>query len=472
MPPQSERQRESLLEASVLAVIAAAAIAFVGFFYDRYILGPDRLSRWVAVMLIFIGVCTFVSIGLYFLNRVFDIKASTVRALVRGSLARGVRREYSRLVQQWMKFIQHGPDSHIWRIRSALAKEYIAQEMRDLSGAGDLDNRRWTPERLATHAPEGRPLVITSFVRYSQMVKALVSAAADTTRHKRSTIVCVTTLSISLEKWFNFDDRYGCINPDWDAYLSFLQSEVNRAPTTKTIIARVLLVKEPTARDSRDLLRAEDKVRADLKKWIWVTLEEDNPDSTSQKSPELKAVAFSERATILEKVKALPGVNGGSVDRLAQATLEDNKSYVILPRDAFPECPPVHHKGRFSSLGDEFIRCFHTERPDGEHHAYYAFVDPEKKFVSTWDHNTASVPVDIFYVGLLESDGEVGEDLCKMSDRITPLFCLGARPPDQHVQTIYLYLLDLYRCPAHFEGVRKYVTELLGRARPLRELMQ
>ena len=452
------------------AAVAAVAIAVGLEIHGKYVATSDVISKRVALLLVALAFVMAGIITLYFLLGIFDIKGFIRKGAIRFYFARSAKRPYSQLVRRWMKFIQNGPDPRIWRIRSAIAKEYIEQERCDLSGAGDLKNRRWNEDDIKEYVPEGRPLVITSFVRYSQLVKALVGAAARSRQDKRSTIVCVTTLSISLEKWFNFDERYNCINPDWETYLTFLRSEVKKAPTTKVIVVRILLVKGPSAKDPYGLLRSEPELRDDLGRWIWLTREGDNPDPQSQKPAELMPTASAAKVLLFERLKALPGVDKGVLDRLASATL-NNASYVILPRESIPDSQVRQYNGEFAKLGDQFIKYFHTLRPDGGHHAYYAVVDPGK-FTPDWGVNTAPVPVDIFYVGLLDGDGGAIDDPAGAADRITPLFCLGARPPDQHVQTVYLYLFDPYKCHAHFQGIHKHVKELLGHAQPLHELMK
>src|SRR5260370_33757087 len=114
MTPQLQRRPGSHLEAIVWAILFAVLIPALVGLYTRYILGPDRLSRGVAVVLIVLGVAACLSIALYSLNLMFDIRGNTSRALARRFFARDVKRHYSRLVRGWVRFIQHGTDPHIW----------------------------------------------------------------------------------------------------------------------------------------------------------------------------------------------------------------------------------------------------------------------------------------------------------------------------------------------------------------------
>jgi hypothetical protein len=460
---ERHRNKAELYLAIILAIVALVAELLI----FRLMLRTDEVpARWRplvwAVLVFFLAAAS-----LWFFVKVTSFPRWLRNQFTRFRLAFLTDWRYTKLARRWAQYVTHGSDPQVWRLRAALANQYAEQERDDLSGDGDLRHRRWKEPDLSRYNPEGRPLIITSFIRYSKMVKALVEAAQKT---KGQTILCVTTLSMTLEKWFNFDERMHCKHPEWEDYLSFLRAELRES--NNVIFARILLVHEENKSSRLVDLRPESELKRELDSWVWLTRPvTDNPLGIASGS--LMPVTLERGRSILEAVKNQfnkDSSNCSVIKKIEDTLAAEKEPYIILPRTEFVGQPNYNQGGYFSRLGNEFIENFHMTMEGGGHHAYYAPVDPNAYLPKYGGNNQPPYPLDLFFVALVESQNP--EDLNtpdKLKNSIRePLFCLGAEMPKNDLYMVYLYLLDNYtNSKINFPEIVKYVKGLLGKCQPL-----
>jgi hypothetical protein len=84
---------------------------------------------------------------------------------------------------------------------SSVFRKYMDEEARDISG----------------EAYDGRRVVVTNFVAYSSLVRALVDETAH--RFDGQHIVCFTTLTMPLPRWFNYIESKAIADPDQPRYV-------------------------------------------------------------------------------------------------------------------------------------------------------------------------------------------------------------------------------------------------------------
>lgn len=467
----------------LLALILAIATGFLIYFWDKTLQAlkesPQVDSKQLLHFWDLVRLCVVVSVALFGVWVFLDLMSATRvwrrrrarrrrRDIERKELANGGRNHFRQLANSWAEYVTYGPNPRVWRLRAALANQYAEQEGYDLSGAGDIRHRRWIDEeKILAHKPEGRPLIITSFIRYSKMVKALVEAAQET---KGQTILCVTTLSMTLEKWFNFDETLHCMHPEWEVYLDFLRKELREV--RDVIFARILLVHEKDKFSKFVDLRSESDLKRELDSWVWLTRPATD-DPRGVVGGNLIPVTLEKGRSILEAVKGAFETNrekSSAIAKIEDTLAADKQPYIILPKTEFAEKPAYNQGGYFSRLGDEFITNFHMTMEGGGHHAYYAPVDPNIYLPTYGGNSQPPYPLDLFFVALVESQNP--EDLStpdKLKNSIRePLFCLGAEMPKNDLYMVYLYLLDNYKnSRINFPEIVKYVKNLLGKCQPL-----
>lgn len=411
--------------------------------------------------------------GWWFLDKVTNLPKRLRNVVVKSGLTNSAKKEWSHLVSTWLNYIRQGNEPHFWRIRTAIAKQYIEQEELDLSGKGDIILRKFhllSKEDRKHRNPEGRPLIFTSFVRYSGLVEAMVKTAVDHQRkHKNSIILCVTTLSMGLEKWLNFDDQAHAIYPEWEKYLQFLRTTFKSFPNT--ILARIVLVRDHNRSNSRVNLRTIANLNSELRNWVWLTKKTpDYPEFSS--ATVLEPVNSEKRISILERLKtqfSQDSPQQNSISELELYTPHGRDSYLILPRDKFPARPADIVGGEFVELGKAFISTYHSKKKADGYHAYYSLVEPDD-YVPDPATDDPPYPLDLFYIAMVNPEGQPTDNMddLKQLDR-TPLFCLAARP-DEELHMVYLYLLDPERCPRSFASIENYITTKLNAHQPLATL--
>jgi hypothetical protein len=135
---------------------------------------PETINKAHLVYFFYSLIFLIIAGGLWFLISFINI--TPLPKLLGTELKRFIvswktEKQFERLAFKWGEYAKQGHRRLIWQIRAALAREYVDQEINDLGGYGDLSHRRWVEEKIRSLHPEGRPFIITSFVRYSKMVK-------------------------------------------------------------------------------------------------------------------------------------------------------------------------------------------------------------------------------------------------------------------------------------------------------------
>jgi hypothetical protein len=448
------------MQAQLYALSGLIAVSIIGYLllYEgdvpswRYVIWSILIS-WLIIT------------GWWFLDRLTNLPKRLRNKVVCFRLTDSAKKEWSHLVSRWLNYIRQGNEPHFWRIRAAIAKQYIEQEKLDLSGDGDIIFRKYhlLPEEDRKHRnPEGRPLIFTSFVRYSGLVEAIVKTAVDHQhKHKNSIILCITTLSMGLEKWLNFDDQAHAIYPEWERYLQFLRTTFKGFPNT--ILARIMLVRDPNRVNNRVNLRTIGELKNELRNWVWLTKKgPDYPEFSA--ATVLEPVNSEKRISILERLRARfpqDSPQQNYIGELEQYTPHGRDSYLILPRDKFPVCPTDLVGGEFGELGKAFISTYHSRKNTDGYHAYYSIVEPSD-YIPDPTTDDPPYPLDLFYVAMVNPKGQpmVNADDLRQLNR-TPLFCLAARPDDE-LHMVYLYLLDPEKCPRSFASIENYITTKLN----------
>ena len=460
----------------------AIIFAFVGLVAEiltvRLMLSSDEIPQEWHPLIWAITIFFPFSLGLWFLVKATSFPTRIRNRLSRIYLTQLTRDRYSTLVNSWVKYVKKGKNPNLWSIRAAIAKEYVIQEKDDLSGHGDLTNRGYTDDNLRDwarkgHPREGRPLIITNFLRYSQLVESLVNASLRGRKYKDTTVICITTLNMSLEKWFNFDDKAHCMNVQWDGYLEFLQNLLGKE---HVILSRILLThqRDKPASNSRIALRSADELSDELKSWIWLQKRDLQGRYNEPLPMDLRALTPKERREVFASLERdFPQHATALIAREQYYADRDRASYLIIPHSANINLPTDDIEGGFSILGEEFISRFHTKiKNSNHHHGYFAEVDP-KIFIPIFTSPFPPPPSDLFYVGLVQPlrEGDVDVDLKTLKNRIDPLFCIAARTDEAIHHVAYLSLLDEMHCPKNLQEIQTYLNDLIENCRPLKELM-
>jgi hypothetical protein len=424
-----------------------------------------------------------VPVGLFFAVKLFmPFKFKFLVAAQRYYVSAQVRKNYYVLARGWGKYVTKGNFLSSWRIRRAVAQEYRQQEEDDLSGHGDLMNRGYSNEDLDryynTGQPrEGRPLIITNFIRYSKLVEAVVRAALATRTNVDHTVLCITTLNMSLEKWFNFDETSHCIHSQWDQYLRFLERLVGR---DNVILARILMVRpDDKPSNNRINLKTRDELTTDLNSWIWLAKRHFAGNHDERLPFDLRPLTPEERSQIFGHISSIYADNASINERQNLYSDPDRSAYLILPGNTFDVPPEETYRGKFVRLGKVFADKFHTNmQGSDDSHAYYSLVDPEI-FIPKFDTPNPPPPSDLFYVALIHSEpatraesiGTEQMTLNALQENLEPLFCIAAKTDEALHHMAYLSLLDKTHSPKNFKLVTDYIDQLISGGQPLSTLM-
>jgi hypothetical protein len=463
---RSLRDKLELYQAILFAIVGLLAEVIVGYILHQH----DVPAKWRMVLLTIFALPPII-ITWWFLTRLTTVHVRFANKVARSRIAIfDTAKDWSKLVIKWSRYVGQGTNPSFSQIRSAIGKQYLEQELLDLSGEGDLIHRKYhllPDEERRSRNPEGRPLIFTSFVRYSALVEAMVKTAlAQRPASEDSMIMCVTTLSMGLQKWFNFDDKAHSVYKEWEDYLKFLRSNLKSLPNV--LLSRFLLVREPNIINTRVNLRPINELDEELRNWVWLTKK--GPDYHEFSAANvLEPISAERRLHILSDLKdryAAGSVEFQCLTQLKSITTPNRDSYLILPRTQFAQCPSGIDGGEFVEVGQAFISAYHTRKSDGSYHAYYSVVEPSD-YVPDPSTDDAPYPLDLFYVAMISSPNgkrPESDDLARLPR--TPLFCLAARP-DEELHMVYLHLLDPQRCPRNFKEIEQYITRRLQTPRPL-----
>jgi hypothetical protein len=507
MPPGIlKRKKRHAGDIAVAISIAIAGGVVIGvlvelwFKYFESLLGDPHKSSWKLKAFAVSGVTLALLGAAYALLRL----AGAPRYLFDPLLIRawnGVKTNgaYTFLVWQWQKFVMRGPRPELVRIRAAIARGYLKQEIRDLSGKSDLRMRTWTRRALEKWVkggrpkPEPRPLIVTNFVRYAGLVEAAITGAMRALEKSGRTdarVLCVTTLTMPLAKWLNFDQRTNS-HADWDRYLEFLRTEALNRPNL--IVARIVLIQDDATQPAAGVdpnhsmlemlarrqieIPTESDFREEMRHWVWEKFDDGarHSDPASYRLTPLKPKQWPLLIGDLWPAKSLDPTR----------VRPDRRAYIVLDGAQFDAEPVARdpRAGRFRRLGDAFIERFHSERSDGSRHAYFVRVKATDYLPK--DDHWPPKPLDCFYVGWVTprsgaeepaatktavksgQDGSEFDDLNNLEHE--GLFAFSAKP-DNDLHMVYLSLMDPEVSPKNFPRLEEYVRDLLSNARSLSEL--
>jgi hypothetical protein len=463
-------QSESFLEAAVLAALFLVLIEVLRAVFFNRLSGLSKLNTELGRAILIATTVVFI---LLFAVGIINIPWVTVilpgLAIAMTALLLAARRGIG-LGLRWQAYILYGLNRRIWRLRSAIQREYFEEEKLDLSGEADFNLQRDRDYRAradAKSAGEGRPVIVTNFPRYSQLVEGVVNASVATCGRNEK-VFCLTTLSIPLVKWFNFEDEGECVNAVWYKYLQFLESDLLRKQSKKTwrwwrsdvVVARICMVHEKgeAPNDKRIRLISADDLRRDFVRPIWITRKE---DMNSEGQEILKPLSPHERQLIYRDLK-------NCRPDLKDKSDEQRFAYLILPEPIGQEVPGFSVPGIFSPLGEEFTKRFHSEIDFGHYHAYYAEL-PWRTFLPKYG-DLAPPPMDCFFVSIVPNTKD--KALVELTEEIVGggVFCLAA-VLDESLNMVHLHLLDPRKTPKNFGRIQNHIRELTARARSLKELV-
>nr|VFJ77332.1 MAG: hypothetical protein BECKFW1821C_GA0114237_11215 [Candidatus Kentron sp. FW] len=417
-----------------------------------------------------------------------------------------LRREVLCLLKHWRRYLSgEVKDERIRSIRKAIASTYFLEEIRDISGVSDRvanhkakedpkDGFDWEsrcPTKSEFPEEEDRPLIVSNFVNYARMVKAIINKVKEEYPPKKGyTIFCFTTLSASLFQWFNFDGGF-YTRKEWDDYLNDLLELTSK--DRNIVLSRCLLLrpKEDTPKDFERSIekarrneeidrieihekRSVDVLKEEVNSWIWLPhIKGDNRFFCMVKN---NMVADAENLVPSRcRDEALGKCEFPNNIRvfLEKKYGDIQPAYWLLPEGMLLNSGWKKEWGDFYRLGRKFCDLFHT-RGERINFSFYSVLkgwDETFRDVYAMDGSISKprLPNDFFYVAAVRdeiageklrkagSGGEVAEVLRESSQDI---FCLGGSM-DDNLRTIHLRLLDPDRTPIYFGRIKRFVFELL-----------
>jgi len=400
-----EKESASFGEKDAAIAILLAWVCGLAYEFSKGEPHPFRHAVVVgqSVVALFLGLAATV----WVLERTGGIPSLIVRESRRVVVIIRSLKSCSRLLLPWAIYSKNGRIHQIWKLRGAIRAEYIEEEFRDISGMADLATRHPDVKHgFRNHDHEGRPLIVTTFTRYAQLVESLVSSAQRApTKSSAPKVVCLTTLSLPLTKWFNFDSFRNCIHQEWQRYLEFVEQ---LSQNERVVLARILLIheQEKPPDDRRIRLRSKAALTQELNYRVWLTRPgEDLSDRELglKLRPIPKIRLYDQNSWSREELfHVLTAALPTKTDELA-SILERSDShrsaYVLLDEALAIDNAQTDPHGEFGILGAEFAQRFHSADGCGGFHAYYAETDP---ILHTPFHGTklAAIPTDFFFVGL------------------------------------------------------------------------
>ena len=345
-----------------------------------------------------------------------------------------------RLGKTWAGLLlKSGADSQ--KMLSAFLRRYVEEEIRDISGI----------------AGNGKHFVVTNFVAYSSFVDKVVRAARGACPDDQE-VVCFTTLTMPLSKWFNFsevsgqDFPYLAINKGWEDYTNGLrllvaadsQSKVRPVKVRRCLLAVDDAVALKYERDSSFGFRRESQIKKHINYYILV------PEQTRMLKPVDCKIVKELFPNPEEKLQKLlnPYVGHGP-----------DSSYLILPIEEI-DCMFVPQGYCWKRLGSAFTTLYHSG-PATEN-ARCKILKSEE-----WENNFGSsaevrMPEDVFIVGFCP-DFASGQS-------VRWVFCL-AGDVESTLDKLSLEFVSEKLNGLRFDAIKNYVTWLNGKSQELQDFI-
>lgn len=264
-------------------------------------------------------------------------------------------------------------ESEVQPIVLAFLEHYIEEEVRDIGGK----------------SREGKYFIVTNFVAYSGLVSAIIHAARNICPND-SEVVCFTTLTMPLSKWFNFSEienapfRYCRVHPRWEKYTFDLKELINSASVK--IQRCVLAVPDQLADQNRAnpgfAFKGESEMREHCNYWILVPTQ-------------LNSLGPIQNSTINQ------WLNGPL--QVLQTNLkfyrDVDSAYFILPDASQSVSLPSVQGYTWRRLGSVFMELFHSQ-PQFENARYKVLTKFEwEQYFRLGLPELQRIPEDLFIVG-------------------------------------------------------------------------
>jgi len=281
----------------------------------------------------------------------------------------------------------------------AFMKRYIEEEVKDIGG----------------QSQQGKHFIVTNFVAYSGLVSAIVHKACKICPSD-SEVICFTTLTMPISKWFNFFEiknkafPYCRIHEGWERYTKDLRKLITKKEIRIVLQRCVLSVSEEFAEthksDQDFAFKSETEMEEHCKHLILVP--------THQSKQQFKDLAPIKGSDI---GNWLSGVLSDLKSQLEFYPTDENQAYVILPnKDSLPETLPSPEGYGWCPLGYAFMYLFHS-LPQTENARCKTLTSYEwQQFFSDHEY-PQKMPEDLFFVGFRKRNNK---------DDKKWLFCLAA----------------------------------------------
>jgi len=345
-----------------------------------------------------------------------------------------------RLGKTWTGLLlRSGADSQ--RILLAFLWRYLDEEIKDISGRGE----------------NGKHFVVTNFVAYSSFVDKVVRAARGACPDDQE-VVCFTTLTMPLSKWFNFSEASGqdfpylAVNNGWEDYTNGLrglvasdsQSKVRPVKVRRCLLAVVDAVASKYERDSSFGFRGESEIRRHINYFILVP----------QQIRTLKPIDRTTIRALFENIEA-------GLQPLLEPYLKEaaHRSYLILPIEKI-DGMPAPSGYCWKRLGSVFTTLYHSG-PVTENARCKILTSQE------WENNFGPIakvkmPEDLFIVGFRPQSSS--------GQSVRWVFCL-AGDVDNTLDKLSLEFVSEKLNGPRFVEIKNYVTWLNERSRELQDFM-
>lgn len=255
----------------------------------------------------------------------------------------------------------------------AFLKRYAEEEVKDI-GAKDQEEKH---------------IVVTNFVAYSGLVSAIVHAAHDTCP-SNSKVVCFTTLTMPLSKWFNFTEinnstlRYCRVHRHWEEYTGDLRKLKHLMNIRRCVLAVSDEFAKQNESDPGFAFKGETEMQEHCNHWILAPTQLDNLRPIEQSQ-----VMEWFRHALLPLQPDLKFYKGA------------HSAYLILPDANKMERSFATPSGyMWLRLGEVFQQLFHS-RPDNATYKVYTSTE-WNQFFRTNLSPLERMPEDLFIVGFYQ----------------------------------------------------------------------
>jgi hypothetical protein len=282
-----------------------------------------------------------------------------------------------------------------------------------------------------TEGYKGRRHVITSFLAYSDFVRAVVATAKE--KYAGRKIACFTTLPLPLPRWFNYRSSLGdaslkaiSVDQRWESYKSGLHQLLD---DNDIVFRRCVLAIDKAHPDLKTLAIDTWSQIERYARYSILVRHEGTPDDDVEWSG-LRPHTLDELMTLVDTSRST------DVAQLREQLVDwyDGKTSFYVVHEAFHESLPKIPKYRWSELWRAFDGSAHR-RPDECRLHCFNHEDARLWYRGKVEER---VPEDIFAIGL-RRDGKPPDwkfffagDVGKEIDRVTLEFVVAGEQKDNH----------------------------------------